>query len=168
MKMWCFSKRNYVNICLFHNVFRQDLWLPVTKGPPVTSFARSRNSRWQMFRTLKRFFNVKMGLSEQKIYRFRRCHVCTKQLCGPQNSIFGIYMPIKQVNAASNHVDRCPPDNLGIFVVQFRKFNKRFQQSFLLVRVIEWITRQNEEHYKTFLLLEDLRYCTTCRVSFCK
>ena len=82
-------------MCLFHNVFKRIFWLPISKGPPVTSFARLRNSRWRIFRTLKRFFNVKTGLSEQKIYRFGRGHVCTKRLCGAQNSIFWVYMPFK-------------------------------------------------------------------------
>jgi len=25
MKMWCFSERNYVNMCLFHNFFQRDI-----------------------------------------------------------------------------------------------------------------------------------------------
>ena len=62
MKMRRFSKRNHVNMSLFHNVFKRDIRLQVTKGPPVTSFARLRNSRWRILRTLKRIFNVKTGL----------------------------------------------------------------------------------------------------------
>ena len=95
IKMRCLSKRNYVNMCLFHNVFKRTFWLPVSKDPPMTSFARLCNSRWRIFRTLKWFFKVKTGLNEQKIYRFRRCHVCTKRLCGAQNSIFRVYMLFK-------------------------------------------------------------------------
>ena len=93
MKMWRFFKRNHVTMRLFHNVFKRDIWLQVTKSPPVTSFARLRNSRWPMLRTLKRFFNIKTGQSEQKIHRFGTCHVCTKRLWGPLNSIFWVYMP---------------------------------------------------------------------------
>ena len=38
-------------------------------------------------------FQCKNWLSEQKIHRLGTCHVCTKRLWGPQNSIFGVYMP---------------------------------------------------------------------------
>ena len=80
LKMWHFSKRNHVNMNLFHNMFKRDIWLQVTKGPPVTSFGRLRNSRWRMLRTLKRFFNIKAGWIEQKVHRFGTCHACTKRL----------------------------------------------------------------------------------------
>ena len=58
MKMWRISKRNHVNMSLSHNMFKRDIWPQVTKGPPMTSFARLCNSRWRMLRTLKQFFNV--------------------------------------------------------------------------------------------------------------